>query len=154
MFVINGKCSDVRSLKLLTSLRWTIAIKYRSCSWRGKEIFLVLHRPFIHCKILQHWFTCFWFHLKSGNMTKPVSGSGSSKTIRSASAFFSNMLCTHWNQLSYIPHTGRRHMGEEQHWNEGSPAHWSSGCWCMVGWAYDNPLLILQPEKPPDANTS
>lgn len=42
--------------------------------------------------------TCCWFHLRSGMRTKPSAGSGFSKTIRSASAFLSRMLYTHWWQ--------------------------------------------------------
>lgn len=43
-------------------------------------------------------FTCCWFHLRSGMRTKPSEGSGFSKTIRSASAFLSRMLYTHWKE--------------------------------------------------------
>lgn len=42
--------------------------------------------------------TCCWFHLRSGMRTKPSEGSGFSKTIRSASAFLSRILYTHWKE--------------------------------------------------------
>ena len=42
--------------------------------------------------------TCCWFHLRSGMRTKPSEGSGFSNTIRSASAFLSRMLYTHWKE--------------------------------------------------------
>lgn len=49
--------------------------------------------------LLQHLVvTCCWFHLRSGMRTKPSAGSGFSKTIRSASAFLSRILYTHWKE--------------------------------------------------------
>lgn len=73
MFFKRGRCDWLRSLRDLIPLAWQIATRY---------IFSI----------------CFWFHFKSGNKTKPVTGSLSSNTTRSTSAFFSKMLYTHWNK--------------------------------------------------------
>ena len=70
MFFNKGRCDLLRSLSDLIPCAWQIATRYRFSN-------------------------CFWSHFKSGNKTNPVTGSGSSNTTRSASAFFSRMLYTH-----------------------------------------------------------